>query len=150
MNTNCIQTSKASVIILLLTEVAVTSLFITGKPAHAQFISNNSQPRAYVAITHILSDGTINNFTSEIIFPQDSISTNGNLTIKIIYGSVDNNFNQVAIMKEHTNDETVNYTDKTIHAAIVNNIDTAINDHSLDDIGDIVKSLQSGGSSALD
>ena len=94
MNTNCIQTSKASVIILLLTEVAVTSLFITGKPAHAQFISNNSQPRAYVAITHILSDGTINNFTSEIIFPQDSISTNGNLTIKIIYGSVDNNFNQ--------------------------------------------------------
>jgi hypothetical protein len=64
--------------------------------------------------------------------------------------AIDNNFNQVAIMKEHTNDETVNYTDKTIQAAIVNNIDTAINDHSLDDIGDIVKSLQSGGSSALD
>jgi hypothetical protein len=46
--------------------------------------------------------------------------------------------------------DNYNYTDKTIQAAIVNNIDTAINDHSLDDIGDIVKSLQSGGSSALD
>ena len=66
MNTNCIHTSKASVVTFLLTGIAVTSLFIPGKPVQAQSIGNNSQSRASAAVTNILSNGTINSFATEM------------------------------------------------------------------------------------
>jgi hypothetical protein len=150
MNTNCIHTSKASVVTFLLTGIAVTSLFISGKPVQAQSVGNNSQSRVSAVVTSILSNGTTNRFASEIVFPQGSISPSGDLTIKIIYGSVGNDPSQVAIIKGNMNAGTVNYPDNTIQAAIARAIDTAINDHRLGDIIGIVKSWQSGGSAALD
>jgi len=150
MNTNCIHTSKASVITLLLTGIAVTSLFIPGKPVQAQSVGNNSQSRVSAVVASTLSNGTINSFTSEIVFPQGSISSNGNLTIKVIYGSVGNDPSQVAIIQGNMNAGTVNYPDNTIQAAIARAIGTTINDHRLGDIIGIVKSWQSGGSAALD
>jgi hypothetical protein len=150
MNTNCIHTSKASIITFFLTSVAVANLFIAGKPAHAQFIGTGSESRASAAVTSILSNGTTNSFASEVVFPQGSVSPSGSLKFKIIYGSVGHDPSQLVITKGYMNAGTMNYTDNTIQAAIARAIHTAINEHRLGDVIGIVKSWQSGGSAALD
>ncbi|AFZ58967.1 TEK-like protein [Anabaena cylindrica FACHB-243] len=150
MNTNCTHISKASVIAFLLVGIAVAASFIQEKPAQAQFIGTDSQSRVSAAVTSILSNGTTNSFASEIVFPQDSISPSGHLTLKIIYGAVGHDPSQVTIIKGNMNAGTVNYTDNSIQSAIARAINSAINDYRFGDIIGIVKSWQSGGSAALD
>lgn len=150
MQPNCIHISKVSAIAFLLLGGAVTTSFIAGKPAYAQFIGTDSQSRVSAAVTSILSNGTTNSFASEIVFPQNSITPTGQLTLRINYGVVGHDPSQVTITKGNMYAGTTNYTDKTIQAAIARAIDAALNDYRFGDIIGIVKSWQSGGSSALD
>ncbi|MBK1988947.1 TEK-like protein [Sphaerospermopsis aphanizomenoides BCCUSP55] len=150
MKTNCTHTSKASAVAFLLLGGAVTASFIAGKPAHAQFIGNDSQSRVSAAVTSVLSNGTTNSFASEIVFPQNSITPTGQLTLKINYSTVGHDPSQVTIIKGNMYAGSVNYTDNSIEAAIARAIDAALNDYRFGDIIGIIKSWQSGGSSALD
>lgn len=150
MNTNFTQTLKTSVVTFFLVGGAVVTSLITDKSAQAQFIGFDSQSRVSAAVTSILSNGTTSSFASEIVFPQNSISPSGQMTLKIHYGAVGHDPSQVTIVKGNMYAGTVSITDNTIESAIARAIDTAINDHRLGDIIGIVKSWQSGGSAALD
>lgn len=150
MNTNFTQTSKKYILAFFLLGGAVATSLIADKPAQAQFISSDSQSRVSAAVNSTLSNGTTNSFVSEIVFPQNSISPNGQLTLKITYGAVGHDPSQVTIIKGNMYAGNVNYTDNTIQGAIARAIDAAINDSRFGDIIGIVKSWQSGGSSALD
>jgi NADPH-dependent curcumin reductase CurA len=150
MNTNFTQTSKKYILAFFLVGGTVVTSLMMDKSAQAQFIGNDSQSRVSAAVTSILSNGTTSSFASEIVFPQNSISPNGQLTLKINYGAVGHDPSQVTIIKGNMYAGTTNYTDNTVQGAIARAIDAAINDYRFGDIIGIVKSWQSGGSSALD
>jgi hypothetical protein len=150
MNTNCSHTSTTSLIAFCLVAGAVTASFIVGKPAQAQFIGANSQSRTSVAVSSILSNGTTNNLASEIVFPENSISPNGQLSLRITYGAVNHDPSQAVITGVSFHAGSVNYTENSIPAAIARAIEVAINDQRFGDIISLVKSWQSGGSAALD
>ncbi|MDB9319753.1 MULTISPECIES: hypothetical protein [Cyanophyceae] len=151
MKTNFTQTSKKSIITFFLVGGAFAASLITDTSAQAQFIvGNDSQSRASAAVTSILSNGTTNSFASEVVFPQNSISPSGQLTLRITYGAVAHDPSQVAITRGNLNAGTVNYTDNSIQAALARAINTAMHQNRLGDIIGIVRSWQSGGSAALD
>jgi hypothetical protein len=150
MNTNCSYTPSKSVIAFLLLGGAIVSSFIAGKPAQAQFIGTDSQSRTSAAVTSILSNGTTSSFASEIVFPQSSVSPSGQLTLGVTYAAVGHDSSQVVIIRGNMYAGTVNHTDQTIQSAIARAINTAMHQNRFGDIIGIVKSWQSGGSSALD
>lgn len=159
MNTNSTHISKISAIatstalgavVFLLIGGNFISLFMIGKPAQAQLINRNFQSRVSVAVTNSLPNGTTNRFTSETVFPENSISPSGQLMVKIKYGSVSNDPSQVGIIEADVNVETVNYTSQTIESAIARAVDAAANSDRFSDIISILRSFQRSGSSALD
>ncbi|MBE9054570.1 TEK-like protein [Sphaerospermopsis sp. LEGE 08334] len=150
MNTNFTQTLKISVVQFLLVGGAVVSSLIADKSAQAQFIGFDSQSRVSAAVTSVLSNGTTSSFASEVVFPPNSIGPSGQLTLTIHYGAVGHDPSQVTITRGNLNAGTVNYTDNSIQGAIARAIDAAIIHRRFGDIIGIVKSWQSGGSSALD
>jgi hypothetical protein len=154
MNTNCSHASKTSLIPFCLLGGAVAASFIVTQPAQAQFIGANSQSRTSVAVSSTLSNGTTNNFASEIVFPENAISPNGQLSLRITYGPVNHDPSQAVITGVDLHAGSFNYTQNsipsTVASAVARAIDAAIDNQRFGDIISLVRSWQSGGSAALD
>ena len=145
------KTLKATAITALLAVGAVAGSFINAESAKAQVVTADSQSRVSGALTSVLSNGVTNSFASEIVFPQESIASNGTVTLNVTYTPTGADLSQLLITAATMAAGNINnYTAKTVEAATSRAIDEATGALRYGDIIGIVKSWQSGGSATLD
>lgn len=144
------KTLKAAAISSLLAGGAVAASFISAEPAKAQFIGTDSQSRVSTAVTSILSNGVTNNFAAEIVLPDKDFAFTGAVGLTLAYATVADDVSQVAITGASLSAANATYSATTVEAATARAVDAAIAATRNGDIIGIVKSWQSGGSSALD
>ncbi len=144
------KTLKAAAISSLLAGSAVAASFISAEPAKAQFIGAESQSRVSAAVTSILSNDNTNSFAAEIVFPESSIASTGALELDLTYATIGTDVSQIAIVNASMSAATAIYSASTVEAATARSIDLAATSSRFGDVIGIVKSWQSGGSSALD
>lgn len=144
------KTLKATAITSLLAVGAVAGLFINAESAKAQVVAADSQSRVSGALTSVLSNGVTNSFASEVVFPQESIVSDGTVTLNVTYTPPGSDLSQLLITDATMTAGNTIYTADTVEAATARAIDSAANLLQYGDIIGIVKSWQSGGSAALD
>jgi hypothetical protein len=133
---------KAAAIASLLAGGAVAGSFINAESAQADPQSS----RVSGALTSVLSNGVTNSFSAEIVLPQESIASDGTLTLSATYATVNaNDASQVAITTANMSAGNTTYAAQTVEAATARAIDAAIAGSQNGDIIGIVKSFQSGG-----
>jgi hypothetical protein len=134
---------KAAAIASLLAGGAVAGSFINAESAQADPQSS----KVSGALTSVLTNGVTNSFAAEIVLPQESIASNGTVTLKATYGTVNaDDVNQVAIKEANMSaGQATNYTAQTVEAATARAIDSAVGYTRYGDVMGIVKSFQSGG-----
>lgn len=134
---------KAAAIASLLAGGAVAGSFINAESAQADPQSS----KVSGALTSVLSNGVTNSFAAEIVLPQESLASDGTVTLKATYATVNSDdVSQVAITTASMSaGQATNYTAQTVEAATARAIDDAISGTQNGDIIGIVKSFQSGG-----
>lgn len=133
---------KAAAIASLLAGGAVAGSFINAESAQADPQSS----KVSGALTSVLSNGVTNSFAAEIVLPQESLASDGTVTLKATYATVNSDdVSQVAITTASMSAGQATYAAKTVEAATARAIDAAISGAQNGDIIGIVKSFQSGG-----
>ena len=85
---------KAAAIASLLAGGAVAGSFINAESAQA----GPQSSKVSGALTSVLSNGVTNSFAAEIVLPQESLASDGTVTLKATYATVNtNDVSQVAI-----------------------------------------------------
>jgi hypothetical protein len=144
------KTLKATAITALLAVGAVAGSFINAESAKAQVVAADSQSRVSGALTSVLSNGVTNSFASEVVFPQESIASDGTVTLNVTYTPPGADLSQFVITDATMTAGNTAYVASTVEAATARAIDSAAGLVQYGDIIGIVKSWQSGGSAALD
>lgn len=133
---------KAAAIASLLAGGAVAGSFINAESAQADPQSS----KVSGALTSVLSNGVTNSFAAEIVLPQESLASDGTVTLNVTYATVNtNDVSQVAITTASMSAGNITYDAQTVEAATARAIDAAITAKQNGDINGIVKSFQSGG-----
>ena len=136
---------KAAAIASLLAGGAVAGSFINAESAQADPQSS----KVSGALTSVLSNGVTNSFAAEVVLPQESIASNGAVTMNVTYsvvgGTSSGDLSQLAITTANMNAGRETYTANTVEAATARAIGAAVGASQYGAASDIVKSFQNGG-----
>ena len=142
MKANCMHISRVSVVAFLLTVAgSFTGALIGGKPALGE-------SRVSVAVTSILSNGLVNTFAAETVFPQGVVGA-GVVRVGINYGSVGEGSGQVVILGANITADSV-ILSNSLEAAVARAIDVGVNSNRYGDVINIIRAWQGNGFAGLD